>query len=293
VELDTVTARIARKLYPDSTIFAQGFEKTQLPDNYFDAVIGNVPFGNYPVHDPSIKKPSLTRSIHDYFFAKSLEKVRPGGIMALITSRYTMDKQNSAIRKHLAEQADLVAAIRLPNTAFKGNAGTEVTTDILFLQKRAVGKEMVGEAWTETGTVQIEGRPVALNEYYIRHPEMMLGEMALQGSMYRDKEPTLTGELTPERLHTAVSALPEGVYTPRSEGRSPPPVIQITEPERFIGIKDGGYAEVDGQIVIRNRSRFDPVSLSVLSLIRRSSSRKLTCEMNALEDGLNAYPALP
>ena len=268
VELDTVTARIAKKLYPDSMIFAQGFEKTQLPDNYFDAVVGNVPFGNYPVHDPSIKKPSLTRSIHDYFFAKSLEKVRPGGIMALITSRYTMDKQDSAIRKHLAEQADLIAAIRLPNTAFKGNAGTEVTTDILFLQKRAVGKEAAGEAWTETGTVQIEGRPVPLNEYYIRHPEMMLGEMQLQGSMYRDKEPTLTGELTSELLHTAVSALPEGIYTPRNEGRSPPPVIQITEPERFIGIKDGGYAEVDGQIVIRNGPRFDPTSLSMTGAMR-------------------------
>ena len=136
VELDSITARIARKLYPDATIFGQGFEETPLPDDYFDAVVGNVPFGSYGVHDPSMN-PQLTRAIHDYFFAKSLCKVRPGGVMALITSRYTMDKQTDTIRRHLAGQADLLGAIRLPNTAFKGNAGTEVTTDILFLRKRA------------------------------------------------------------------------------------------------------------------------------------------------------------
>src|SRR3989440_1275730 len=132
VELDSLTARIAKQLYPDSTIFHQGFENTSLPEEYFDAVVGNVPFGDYPVHDPSMKH-SLTRSIHDYFFAKSLEKVRPGGILALITSRYTMDKQDGTIRTALAEKADLIAAIRLPNTAFKGNAGTEVTTIIVFI----------------------------------------------------------------------------------------------------------------------------------------------------------------
>ena len=143
VELDSITARIAKKLYPDSTIFAKGFEETPLPDNYFDAVVGNVPFGDYAVHDPSMK-PQLTRAIHDYFFAKSLEKLRPGGVMALITSRYTMDKQNDTIRRHLAEHADLLGAIRLPNTAFKANAGTEVTTDILFLRKRTPGARARG-----------------------------------------------------------------------------------------------------------------------------------------------------
>ena len=146
VELDSITARIAKKLYPDSTIFAKGFEETPLPDNYFDAVVGNVPFGDYAVHDPAMKR-QLTRAIHDYFFAKSLEKVRPGGVMALITSRYTMDKQDDTIRRHLAEHADLLGAIRLPNTAFKGNAGTEVTTDILFLRKRAPGAQPAGQAW--------------------------------------------------------------------------------------------------------------------------------------------------
>src|SRR5216683_1864561 len=193
VELDSLTARIAKKLYPDTTIFAQGFEETQLPDNYFDAVVGNVPFGDYAVHDPHTRH-SLTRSIHDYFFAKSLEKTRPGGIMALITSRYTMDKVDTTIREALAEKADLVAAIRLPNTAFKGNAGTEVTTDILFLQKRGDGQEAAGKPWTDTRIIQLEDRAVALNEYYIRHPEMMLGEMKLTGTMYGSREPTLAGE---------------------------------------------------------------------------------------------------
>ena len=267
VELDAITARIAKKLYPDSAIFAKGFEETPLPDNYFDAVVGNVPFGDYAVHDPSMKH-SLTRSIHDYFFAKSLEKVRPGGVMALITSRYTMDKKDDVIRKHLAEQADLVAAVRLPNTTFKDNAGTEVTTDILFLQKRQPGQEPAGESWTETKTVEIEGRPVALNEYYVRHPEMMLGQMKLKGSMYRDKEPTLVGDITQENLGRAIEALPEGVYVPRDKGREPPPAAPLADPERFIGIKDGGYALVDGKIVIRSGDTFKPTSLLVSAAAR-------------------------
>src|SRR6266567_2834255 len=197
VELDSLTARIAKKLYPDTTIFAQGFEDVPLPDNYFDAVVGNVPFGDYAVHDPHTRH-SLTRSIHDYFFAKSLEKTRPGGIMALITSRYTMDKLDATIRTHLAEKADLVAAIRLPNTAFKGNAGTEVTTDILFLKKRQEGEEPAGEQWTQTEPIEIEGQAIALNEYYLRHPDKMLGHLTLQGTMYADREPTLAGEMTQE-----------------------------------------------------------------------------------------------
>jgi hypothetical protein len=217
VELDTITARIARKLYPDSTIFAQGFETAPVPDDFFDLVVGNVPFGDYPVHDPAMQR-NLTRAIHDYFFAKSLEKVRPGGMLALITSRYTMDKQDATIRSYVAEQADLLAAIRLPNTAFKGNAGTEVTTDILFLQKRAPGHVASGQRWTATKLLSIAGEDFILNEYYARHPHMMLGCMALAGTMYRGKEPTLTGELTQECLTRAIAMLPQGIYTPRTQG---------------------------------------------------------------------------
>jgi N12 class adenine-specific DNA methylase len=266
VELDHVSARIARELYPDSTIFARPFEETPLPANYFDVVVGNVPFGDYGVHDPSMK-PQLTRAIHDYFFAKSLEKVRPGGVMALITSRYTMDKENGAVRQYLAEQADLLGAIRLPNTAFKGNAGTEVTTDILFLKKRQPGAQPAGEAWQKLETIDTPDGPIAVNEYFARHPDMMLGKMKLEGTMYRGAEPTLEGQLTPEILRKAVESLPEGAYVPKDEGRGPPPP-KVLESEAFSGIKDGAYGERDGAIVIRNGSGFEPTSLSPATAAR-------------------------
>jgi N12 class adenine-specific DNA methylase len=259
VELDSITARIAMKLYPDATIFAKGFEETPLPDNYFDAVVGNVPFGDYAVHDPSMKR-QFTRAIHDYFFAKSLEKLRPGGVMALITSRYTMDKQDDAIRRHLADHADLLGAIRLPNTAFKGNAGTEVTTDILFLRKRAAGAPPAGHAWRNLQTVDSPDGPIAVNEYYARHPEMMLGRMKLQGTMYRADEPTLEGQLTPDLLGNAVESLPEDAYIPRDEARGPPRAV--VDADSFTGIKDGAYAARDGAIVIRHGSRFEETGIS-------------------------------
>lgn len=268
VEKDPLTARIARKLYPDSTIYAQGYEETKLPDNYFDVVVGNVPFGDYGVHDPDPSmKSAPKRPIHDYFFAKSLEKVRPGGVMALITSRYTMDKQDSAVREYLADRADLVGAVRLPNTAFKGNAGTEVTTDILFLKKRVKGAAPAGEAWTATQPVQIEGTPVPLNEYYVRHPEMMLGTMSLTGTMYRGKEPTLAGELTPESITSAMNALPAGTWSRRGERVAPQPLARV-EPEQLRTIKDGGYAEVNGELVMRNGDRLERVHLNAMEALR-------------------------
>jgi N12 class adenine-specific DNA methylase len=260
VELDSITARIAKKLYPDAMVFAKGFEETPLPDNYFDAAVGNVPFGDYGVHDPSMK-PQLTRAIHDYFFAKSLEKLRPGGVTALVTSRYTMDKENDTIRRHLAEHADLLGAIRLPNTAFKENAGTEVTTDILFLRKRMPGAEPAGDPWRRLETINSPDGPIAVNEYYARHPEMMLGQMKLEGTMYRGAEPTLEGQLTAELLRRAVQALPEGAYIPRDQARGPPPAVPDTD--SFTGIKDGAYAMRDGGLVIRNGNSSEAVSLSV------------------------------
>jgi N12 class adenine-specific DNA methylase len=259
VELDSITARIAAKLYPDSTIFAKGFEETPLPDNYFDAVIGNVPFGNYAVHDPSYRR-ALTRSIHDYFFAKSLGKLRPGAVMALITSRYTMDKQDDTIRAYLAGSADLLGAIRLPNTAFKGNAGTEVTTDILFLRKRLPGAEPAGHAWKKLETIDIEDGPIEVNEYFARHPRMMLGKMKLEGTMYRGGEPALVGELTPDLLRRAIEALPEGAYIPADRQRPPP--LRITPPEVFDGVKQGAFAERGGQLFIRNGNDFEPSNIS-------------------------------
>jgi N12 class adenine-specific DNA methylase len=261
IELDDITARIAKCLYPDATLFAKGFEDTPLPDNFFDAVIGNIPFGNYAVYDPAYRRtPALTRAIHDYFLAKSLDKTRPGGVLALITTRYTMDKQDAAIRRHLAERADLVAAIRLPDTAFKANAGTEVTTDILFLQKRVPGAPAKGESWEELASVATSDGPVSINEYFARHPEMMLGEMRFVRGMYNAREPTLAGEFSPERLATAIASLPSGIY-PRPEARPPP---RLTQPDSagIEAVKDGAFAERDGVIVVRNGAEFEPLPLS-------------------------------
>jgi hypothetical protein len=257
VELDDITARIAKQLYPDATIFAKGFEETGLPDNFFDAVIGNIPFGNYPVHDPAYRHSPVTRTIHDYFLAKSLDKLRTGGVMALITSRYTMDKQDSTMRRYLAERADLIGAIRLPNTAFKANAGTEVTTDILFLQKRTAGAAPRSEAWRELSTIGTPDGAVSVNEYFARHPEMMLGEMRLEGSQYRDREPTLAGELSPERLKQAVSSLPQGIWAGPGDRARPPPessdLADIDGPD----VKDGAYAVRDGLLAIRRGAAFE------------------------------------
>jgi len=210
IELDTITGRIAKLLYPESDIHVGGFEAVRLPSDYFDLAISNVPFGNYGVHDPAFKRtPGVTKSIHDYFFAKALDKVRPGGAVAFITSNYTMDKRDPFIRKYLAGRADLIGAIRLPNSAFKGNAGTEVTTDIIFLKKRSPQEPVGGESWSGTESIETPDGPTEVNEYFARHPEMMLGKSGLQGTMYRDRSYALTGELTPEKLQEAVANSPK------------------------------------------------------------------------------------
>jgi N12 class adenine-specific DNA methylase len=259
VELDGITARIAKQLYPDAAIFAKGFEETTLPDNFFDAVIGNIPFGNYPVHDPAYRNSPVTRTIHDYFLAKSLDKLRAGGVMALITSRYTMDKQDSTIRRYLSDRADLVGAIRLPNTAFKANAGTEVTTDILFLQKRVPGSATPKEEWRDLAPIDTPDGPVSVNEYFARHPQMMLGAMRLEGTMYRDREPTLTGDLSPELLNKAVASLPENIYAARNtlpDRARPPPESDLAAIDSA-DVKDGAYAIRDGLLAIRRGSVFE------------------------------------
>ena len=186
--------------------------------------------------------------------------------MALITSHYTLDKQTDAIRRHLADHADLLGAIRLPNTAFKANAGTEVTTDILFLVKRLPGTEPAGHSWRGLEMIDTADGPIAVNEYYVRHPEMMLGALKLQGTMYRAAEPTLDGQLTPELLRRAVQLLPKGAYIPRAEARGPPPAL--LDPGSFTGIKDGAYAERDGVIVIRNGNSFEPANLTASAAAR-------------------------
>lgn len=178
VELDSITGRLAGQLYPQAKILVDGFEHTNLPDNSIDLAVGNVPFGNYKLPDPRYDSKNLL--IHDYFFAKTLDKVRPGGIVAFISSKGTLDKQDSTVREYLAQKADLLGAVRLPNNAFAKNAGTEVTSDILFLQKRESPPEQLPE-WVHLGQTA-DGIPI--NRYFEQHPEMVLGTMAWDKSMY-------------------------------------------------------------------------------------------------------------
>jgi N12 class adenine-specific DNA methylase len=260
VELDSVTARIAAKLYPDSSVQAKGFEDTALPKDFFDAAIGNIPFGNYPVYDPAYRRtPHLTRSIHDYFLTKTIDVVRPGGVIALITSRYTMDKEDSAVRRHLSDGSILLGAVRLPNTAFKANAGTEVTTDILFFQKRSPDPSTLGESWTELRSIETTDGPVEINEYFARHPEMMLGRMGMESGQY-GMAPELIGNLEPGGLAKAVSFLPAAVYKVRD---SHGPVLRgHSDQVPALGeVKEGGLADRDGQIVVRRGNAFEPVTL--------------------------------
>ena len=178
VEKDGISGRIARLLYPNAEISIKGFEEKQYPDNFFDVAVGNVPFGNYKVFDRRYAKHNFL--IHDYFFAKALDKVRPGGIVAFLTSKGTMDKANPSVRRYLAERAELIGAIRLPNTAFHDSAGTDVTSDILFLKKR--GKKIVKEPdWVHLGQTK-DG--IAVNSYFVEHPEMMLGIMEYDDRMF-------------------------------------------------------------------------------------------------------------
>jgi N12 class adenine-specific DNA methylase len=259
VELDSITARIAVKLYPDSNVHAKGFEDTALPKDFFDAAIGNIPFGNFPVFDPAYRRtPELTRSIHDYFLAKTVDVVRPGGVLALITSRYTMDKQDSAVRRHLAEGAVLLGAVRLPNTTFKANAGTEVTTDILFLQKRTPEMEP-GESWTDLRSIQAADGPVQINEYFARHPEMMLGRMKLESARY-GMAPALIGELELADLAKAIAHLPAAVYTNRNS-REPTLRASFEQVPAAGAVKEGGFADHNGEIVIRRGDVFEPLAL--------------------------------
>lgn len=190
VELDNITGNIAKYLYPNADVRVQGFEKAELPDNYMDLAISNVPFGNYSIFDKAYPK-SVTSAIHNYFFAKSLDKVRPGGLVCFITSRYTMDARDSSVRDYIMQRADLVGAIRLPDTAFKGNAGTDVVTDIIVLKKREAGTPYSGEAFKNTDYYH-SGLKIwdQTNEYFQNHPEMVLGEASASGTMYRSNSIT-------------------------------------------------------------------------------------------------------
>jgi len=183
IEIEPITARIANALYPDADIRNQAFENSQLADDFYDVAISNIPFGDYKPFDPRFN--SFHFPIHDYFFAAALERVRPGGLILFITSMGTMDKLNSTLRQYLAYRTELLGAIRLPNTAFKKNANTEVTTDIVMLRRLNEGESPCGPAWQATVPhSNSRGEKIEINEYFAERPRLMLGEMRLEGRMY-------------------------------------------------------------------------------------------------------------
>ncbi len=247
IEIDSLTGRIAQKLYPVANIKVNGYEKVRLADNLYDAAVSNVPFGDYKVHDPEYHK--LKFSIHDYFFAKTIDKVRPGGIVMFITSRFTMDKQNSGVREYIAERANLVAAIRLPDNAFRKIANTEVTTDIIILQKKTGCDESCGEDcgqnWLRLDRLKVEtkGRAdkaqIEINEYFTKHPEMMLGKMMLVSSEY-GYTPALKSDGTDikDALSTALQSIPADIYRESENKGAISETAKIAAPE---DVKEGAY----------------------------------------------------
>ena len=255
VELDTVSAEIAQQLYQKSSIAAQGFEEVNVPDSFFDGVIGNVPFGDFKVSDKRYDKYNFL--IHDYFFAKSLDKLRPGGVMALVTSKGTMDKENSSVRKYIAQRAELLGAIRLPNNTFKGNAGTEVVSDILFLQKRDRLIDIEPD-WVYLDT---DENGIKINSYFVQHPEMILGEMKMVSGRFGP-------EATCEAFENADlgELLNEAVINIHGEISEYEVADELDEEDNSIpadpNVRNFSYTVVDDKIYFRENSRMTPVEVS-------------------------------
>ena len=288
VELDSITGRIAQKLYPQADITVAGFETTDRRD-FYDLAVGNVPFGNYKVNDKAYNK--LGFSIHNYFFVKAIDQIRPGGVVAFVTSRYTMDSKDSTARKHMAERADLLGAIRLPNNAFKANAGTEVVSDIIFLQKRDRPIDHEPE-WVQLGKTE-DG--FAINQYFVDHPEMVLGELTAESTQYGREELTvepLEGTSLADQLAEAVQHI-EGQYT---EVEVETPDIADAENEKHIlpadpDVKNFSYTMVDGEVFYRENSVMTQVELSDTAKGRVTGMVELRQIVNELIDQqLNDYP---
>ena len=288
VELDNVSGRIAQQLYQKNKIAVQGFETMQFPDSFFDCVVGNVPFGNYKVPDKRYDRHNFL--IHDYFIAKSLDLVRPGGVMAVVTSSGTMDKKDSSVREYLANRADLVGAIRLPNNAFQRNANTSVVADILFLQKRDRAAVERAE-WIDLGTTP-EGYPI--NQYFAQHPEMVLGEITTESTQYGKQETTvkpIEGADLAQQLKAAVENIHAEITEPEITDDE---LDQNAEPlPADPNVKNFSYTNVDGQVYYRENSYMNKVDLPavtaerVLGMIalRETTQKLLDCQ---LHDGTDA-----
>ena len=287
VELDSITGRIAQKLYPQANITVAGFETTDRRD-FYDLAVGNVPFGQYKVSDKAYNK--LGFSIHNYFFAKTIDQIRPGGVIAFVTSRFTMDSKDSTARKYMAERADLLGAIRLPNNAFKANAGTEVVSDIIFLQKRDRPAD-IEPAWVQLGKTE-DG--FAINQYFVDHPEMVLGQLTLESTQYGHDLTVapIEGAVLADQLAEAIQHI-EGLYT---EVEVETPDIADAENERHIlpadpDVKNFSYTVVDGEVYYRENSVMTQVELSDTAKGRVTGMVELRQIVNELIDQqLNDYP---
>ena len=288
VELDSITGRIAQKLYPQADITVAGFETTDRRD-FYDLAVGNVPFGQYKVNDKAYNK--LGFSIHNYFFAKAIDQVRPGGIVAFVTSRYTMDSKDSTARKHMAERADLLGAIRLPNNAFRANAGTDVVSDIIFLQKRDRPIDHEPD-WVQLGKTE-DG--FAINQYFADHPEMILGVLSTESTQYGREELTVApieGANLADQLAEAVQHI-EGQYT---EVEVETPDIADAENEKHIlpadpEVKNFSYTVVDGEVFYRENSVMTQVELSDTAKGRVTGMVELRQIVNDLiQQQLEDYP---
>ena len=288
VELDSITGRIAKKLYPQADITVAGFETTDRRD-FYDLAVGNVPFGQYKVNDKAYNK--LGFSIHNYFFAKAIDQVRPGGVVAFVTSRYTMDSKDSTARKHMAERADLLGAIRLPNNAFKANAGTDVVSDIIFLQKRDRPAD-IEPAWVQLGKTE-DG--FAINQYFVDHPEMVLGELTAESTQYGREELTVApieGANLADQLAEAVQHI-EGNYT--AVEIAAPDVADAEAQRKTLPadptVKNFSYTVVDGEIYYRENSIMTQIELSDTAKGRVTGMVELRQIVNELIDQqLNDFP---
>ena len=287
VELDSITGRIAKKLYPQADITVAGFETTDRRD-FYDLAVGNVPFGQYKVNDKAYNK--LGFSIHNYFFAKAIDQVRPGGIVAFVTSRYTMDSKDSTARKHMAERADLLGAIRLPNNAFRANAGTDVVSDIIFLQKRDRPAD-IEPAWVQLGKTE-DG--FAINQYFVDHPEMVLGQLKLESTQYGHDLTVVPIEDTSlaDQLAEAVQHI-EGQYTAAEVDT--PDIAEEEATRRTLPadpeVKNFSYTVVDGEVFYRENSVMTQVELSDTAKGRVTDMVELRQIVNELiQQQLEDYP---
>ena len=288
VELDSITGRIAKMLYPQADITVAGFETTDRRD-FYDLAVGNVPFGNYKVNDKAYNK--LGFSIHNYFFAKAIDQVRPGGVVAFVTSRYTMDSKDSTARKHMAERADLLGAIRLPNNAFRANAGTDVVSDIIFLQKRDRPADIEPD-WVQLGKTE-DG--FAINQYFVDHPEMVLGELTTESTQYGREELTVApieGTSLADQLAEAVQHI-EGQYTAAEVDA--PDIAEEEATRRTLPadpeVKNFSYTVVDGEVFYRENSVMTQVELSDTAKGRVTGMVELRQIVNELiQQQLEDYP---